>query len=196
MKFKNCLAVSEVLSFRAHGNGGAIMAYDQSKVHISAVLEANFARGYGGGLASVGSSSIVLTNGAMFRNNSAFGNGGGFFAAGLGTTIGDLCRFLLFRVLCMFPFLCIKLLCMTDSILGQLGHQHLKHASVTWTVVQSMQSQALNFITTGLPPAHFSQTRLVSVVEQYLPGILSSCSLVIKHWCLTTQQVWTVVDSI
>ncbi len=64
------------------------MVNDQSKVKINAVLESNFARGYGGGLASAGASSVLLRNGVMFRRNHAFGNGGGIFAAGLGTTIG------------------------------------------------------------------------------------------------------------
>jgi predicted outer membrane repeat protein len=66
------------------------MANDQSNIQISAVLEANFAGGYGGGLASVGVSSVLLQNGVIFRSNYALGNGGGLFAAGQSTTIGEI----------------------------------------------------------------------------------------------------------
>jgi predicted outer membrane repeat protein len=66
------------------------MAYDESKVTISSVLEANFAGGDGGGLASADESTIVIENGALFRKNYAVGNGGGVLAAGLSVTIGDL----------------------------------------------------------------------------------------------------------
>jgi predicted outer membrane repeat protein len=66
------------------------MAYDQSKVTINSVLEANFAGGDGGGLASADESTILIENGALFRKNHALGNGGGVLAAGLSATIGDL----------------------------------------------------------------------------------------------------------
>ncbi len=66
------------------------MAYDQTKVTINSVLEANFAGGNGGGLASTKESTILLENGAKFQKNSAVGNGGGILASGVSTTIGDL----------------------------------------------------------------------------------------------------------
>jgi predicted outer membrane repeat protein len=65
------------------------MAYDRSIVTINSVLEANFAGGGGGGLASADESIILIKNGALFRKNYALGNGGGVLAAGLRATIGD-----------------------------------------------------------------------------------------------------------
>ena len=142
------------------------MAYDQSTVTISAVLEDNFALGHGGGLASIGASSILLRNGVIFRNNNAFGNGGCLFAAGSKTTIGE------FNVAVLVYHIAVLVYCiMVKIILGQSGHLHLRHASVTGTVVQSMLSLTLHFKTTGIIlRAHFSRTKPASVVEPFLPG--------------------------
>ena len=78
------------------------MAYDQSKVTINSGLEANFAGGGGGGLASADESTILIENGALFRKNCALGNGGGVLAAGLSATIGNIKSHALYFA--YFPF--------------------------------------------------------------------------------------------
>ncbi len=46
--------------------------------------------GHGGGIASIGETSLMLCHGIVLLGNSAGGSGGGIYAAGASTTFGEL----------------------------------------------------------------------------------------------------------
>ena len=69
---------------RAINHGGGIFISDQSSAWISATFESNYARGDGGGLASVGLSALNFLQGTQIRKNKAGKRAGGIFVGGIG----------------------------------------------------------------------------------------------------------------
>ena len=69
--------------------GGAILADHLSIIKACAIVMENVAFGHGGGIASVGKSSLVLGQGTTLRGNSAGDNGGCVYAAGSSTAFGE-----------------------------------------------------------------------------------------------------------
>ncbi len=68
--------------------GGAIMAAQWSIVTACGFVKNNHAIGHGGGIASLGKSTLVLCHGTTMLGNRAGGSGGCVYAAGSSITIG------------------------------------------------------------------------------------------------------------
>jgi hypothetical protein len=70
--------------------GGAILAAQVSVVKVCGLVKDNNANGHGGAIASIGQALLFFCQGAALRSNSAGGNGGCVYAAGAGTSFGEL----------------------------------------------------------------------------------------------------------
>ena len=69
--------------------GGAILTAQWSVVQMCGLVKDNRANGHGGGIASIGHSSLVLCHGAVLLGNHAGRSGGCVYAAGSSTLFGE-----------------------------------------------------------------------------------------------------------
>ncbi len=69
--------------------GGAILSAQWSIVTACGLVKNNSALGNGGGIASIGETSLVLCDGVALVGNRAGGSGGGVYNAGSSIMFGE-----------------------------------------------------------------------------------------------------------